>query len=232
MHLVIFDIDGTLTQTVKVDEECFACSLDEVFGFKDVDMDWSHYQHTTDSSIVHEIHEARTGRAPSLSDIERFRNHFLSSLAKASSEAPFNAVSGAPQLLSQLIAGTEYRVALATGAWRDSARLKMASAGLRYDDYPAASGDDAFERESIITVAIQRATARYGNIGRIIYVGDGVWDARACRNLGIPFIGIATNGRAARLVAEGAIRVFPDLSNAALFCNGLSGLFRTHEILT
>jgi hypothetical protein len=29
----------------------------------------------------------------------------------------------------------------------------MAGAGLRYDDYPAASSDDAMERESIIPVA-------------------------------------------------------------------------------
>ena len=33
MHLVIFDIDGTLTETMKVDEECFVRSFNDVFGF-------------------------------------------------------------------------------------------------------------------------------------------------------------------------------------------------------
>jgi beta-phosphoglucomutase-like phosphatase (HAD superfamily) len=43
MHLVMFDIDGTLTKTMKVDEECFVRSFKDVFGFADVDTDWSHY---------------------------------------------------------------------------------------------------------------------------------------------------------------------------------------------
>ena len=36
MRLVIFDIDGTLTQTMKADGECFVRSLVEVCGFSDV----------------------------------------------------------------------------------------------------------------------------------------------------------------------------------------------------
>ena len=36
MRLVVFDIDGTLIQTVKADEECFVRSLVEVCDFSDV----------------------------------------------------------------------------------------------------------------------------------------------------------------------------------------------------
>ena len=190
MRLVIFDIDGTLTQTIKADEECFVRSLAEVCGFSDVDTDWSRYKHATDSGIFREIHEARTGRLPSPSETSQFRQHFVTLLARVSSEAAFAAVTGAPRLLSRIADSGEHRVALATGAWRDSARLKMASAGLCYDDYPAASSDDAFDRESIIRLSMQRAAERYGSLGSTVYVGDGVWDARACRSVGIPFIGI------------------------------------------
>jgi len=55
MHLVMFDIDGTLTETMKVDEECFVRSLAEVCSFTDVETDWSTYKHATDSGIFHEI---------------------------------------------------------------------------------------------------------------------------------------------------------------------------------
>jgi phosphoglycolate phosphatase-like HAD superfamily hydrolase len=55
-------------------------------------------------------------------------------------------------------------------------------------------------------------------------VGDGVWDARACRSLGIPFIGIGTGSRAKRLSAEGAVCVFPDFSDTDIFLRGV------HEI--
>jgi beta-phosphoglucomutase-like phosphatase (HAD superfamily) len=33
MHLVMFDIDGTLTETMEIDEECFVRSFKDVFGF-------------------------------------------------------------------------------------------------------------------------------------------------------------------------------------------------------
>jgi phosphoglycolate phosphatase-like HAD superfamily hydrolase len=227
MHLVVFDIDGTLTQTMKADEDCFVRSLAEVCGFSDVDTDWSRYKHATDSGVFHEIYESRTGRSPSFSQISQFRQHFVGLLTQASSEAVFAAVTGAPQLLSRLSESAEHRVALATGAWRDSACLKMTRAGLSYDDYPAASSDDAVDRESIIRLSMQRAVERYGRVGGTVCVGDGVWDARACRSVGIPFIGIATDGRAARLSAEGAVCVFPDFSDSDLF---LSRLYETANV--
>ncbi len=221
MRLVIFDIDGTLTQTMKADEECFVRSLAEVCGFAEVNSDWSRYKHATDFGVFREIHEVRTGRLPSPSETSRFRQHFVALLARASSEAAFAAVTGAPLLLSRLDGSEQYRVALATGAWRDSARLKMASAGLSYDDYPAASSDDAFDRESIIGLSMQRAAERFGGLGRTVYVGDGVWDARACRSVSIPFVGIGTGSRATRLSAEGAVCVFPDFSDTELFLSSV-----------
>ena len=217
MRLVIFDIDGTLTQTMNADAECFVRSLADVCGFTDVDTDWSRYKHATDSGVFHEIFKARAGRSPSPIESSQFRQHFVGLLAQASSEAPFAPVTGVSRLLSRLAGSAEHRVALATGAWRDSARLKMASADLCYDDYPAASSDDALDRESIIRLSMRRAAERYGGFSDAVYVGDGVWDARACRSVGIPFIGVGTDGGVERLAAEGAVCVFPDFSDADLF---------------
>ncbi len=225
MHIVMFDIDGTLTETMKVDAECYVQSLAEVCGFTDIETDWSSYRHATDSGIFHEIHLARTGRTPSVAEVSRFRQHFIELLTQASSKAAFTPIPGARQMLSRLAASAEHRVSLATGAWRDSARLKMASAGMCFDDHPAASADDAFDRESIMKLSMQRAVERYGGpFASTVYIGDAVWDARACRALGIPFIGIGSGVRAARLASEGAIRVFPDFSDADLFLETLDEL--------
>jgi phosphoglycolate phosphatase-like HAD superfamily hydrolase len=221
MPLVIFDIDGTLTQTMNADAECFVRSLADVCGFTDLATDWSRYRHATDSGIFQEIYQVRAGRPPSPLEVSQFRQHFVGLLARVSSEAAFTAVAGAPLLLSRLADSAEHRVALATGAWRDSARLKMASAGLCYDDYPGASSDDAFDRESIIRLSMRRAAERYGACSSTVCVGDGVWDARACRNVGVPFIGVATDGRASPLTAEGAVRVFPDFSDTDSFLDSL-----------
>jgi phosphoglycolate phosphatase-like HAD superfamily hydrolase len=228
MHLVMFDIDGTLTETMKVDEECFVRSLAEVCGFTDVETDWSSYKHTTDPGVFHEIYLARARRSPSAAEISRFRQHFINLLTEASASAAFAPIAGARQLLSSLAGSSEHRVSLATGAWSDSARLKMASAGLCFDDHPAASADDAHDRENIMKFSRQRAVERHGvPFVSTVYIGDGVWDARACRTLGIPFIGIGSGERAARLASEGAFRVFQDYSNESLFLESLDEITKT-----
>jgi phosphoglycolate phosphatase-like HAD superfamily hydrolase len=222
MHLVMFDIDGTLTETMKVDEECFVRSFKDVFGLTDIDTDWSHYPRTTDSGIFHDVFTLGIGWSPSAQEVSRFRQHFIQSLADASSLSPFTPVAGADRLLSRLAQGGSHRVSLATGGWGDSARLKMARAGMCFDDHPAASADDALDRESIMRLSRQRAAERYGeSFACTVYVGDGVWDARACRSVGIPFIGIGTGSRGTRLSAEGAVCVFPDFSDVDLFLRSL-----------
>ena len=167
MRLVIFDIDGTLTPTMNADEGCLVRSCKDVFGFVDIDTDWSHYPHTTDSGIFDDVFTSRIGRPPTEQEILQFRQHFVGLLARVSSEAAFGAVAGAPLLLSRLADSAEHRVALATGAWRDSARLKMASAGLCYDDYPAASSDDAFDRESIIRLSCEGQANDMANVAAL-----------------------------------------------------------------
>src|SRR5882757_6591778 len=162
MHLVMFDIDGTLTETTKIDEECYVRSLAEIYGFTGVESDWSRYKHTTDSGIFREIHLARTGRLPLDAEVSHFQQHFVALLGHASSATAFVPVRGARQLLSDLSASAEYRVSLATGGWRDSARVKMASAGMCLDDYPSASADDDHDRESIVKISLQRAVERHG----------------------------------------------------------------------
>lgn len=233
MHLVMFDIDGTLTETMKVDEECFVRSLAEVCGFTDVETDWSSYKHTTDPGIFHEIYLARAGRSPVVAEISRFRQHFINLLTEASAAAAFAPIVGARQLLSSLAGSSEHRVSLATGAWSDSARLKMASAGLCFDDHLAASADDAHDRENIMRLSRQRAVERHGvPFVSTVYIGDGVWDARACRTLGILFIGIGSGERAARLASEGAFRVFQDYSNESLFLESLDEITNTAKSLS
>src|SRR5947208_7671903 len=95
MHLVFFFNDAATTETVKVDEECFVRSFKDVFGFVDVDTDWSHYPHTTDSGIFHDVFTSRIDRSPTAQEVSRFRQHFIQSLADAASQSPFASVAGA-----------------------------------------------------------------------------------------------------------------------------------------
>ena len=74
MHLVIFDIDTTLTETMKVDEECFVRSFKDVFGFTDIDTDWSHYPRTTDSGVFRSVFMSRLGRSPIAREVPKVLN--------------------------------------------------------------------------------------------------------------------------------------------------------------
>jgi hypothetical protein len=124
----MFDIDGTLSETMKVDGKCFVRSFMDVFGFSDIDTDWSRYRHTTDSGILHDVYASRTDRPSTEQDVSRFRQHFIQLLTAASSRSPFTSVAGAAQLLSRLSSSSTHRVSLASGGWRDSARLKNRTA--------------------------------------------------------------------------------------------------------
>jgi phosphoglycolate phosphatase-like HAD superfamily hydrolase len=225
-HLVLFDIDGTLTQSQSIDSEIYLQTLSELFGFNGLNSDWSTYRHTTDSGILREVFETQLGRGPTVEEIETFRAHFVNAIANAASATPFREIAGAGRVLHHISALPSHFVGLATGGWRDSARCKMRSAGLDYDAFPSASAEDAEARASIMKIAIGRMTARAG--GRrpdtIVYVGDGIWDARACRELKVPFLGIGAGAHAEVLRAEGATEVFEDYSDLKAFYASTSGL--------
>jgi phosphoglycolate phosphatase-like HAD superfamily hydrolase len=218
MRLVIFDVDGTLTDTIAIDAYCFLRTFSEVCGFADVESDWSSYNNATDAGIFHEVFEFRVGRPPSFSEMGRFREHLVALFRAAAETRPFDPVRGAPELLARLKKGNDYNVALATGCWADSARVKMSSAGMRYDDYPSASADDAPERHSIIKLALARtAGSNNQKLPEVIYVGDGVWDVLACDKVGIPFLGIAVGVQKEKLLSAGATHVLPDFSDQVQF---------------
>jgi phosphoglycolate phosphatase-like HAD superfamily hydrolase len=220
MKLVMFDIDGTLTRTNEIDELCFSKTMREVFGFTGINTDWAAYSHCTDSGIFDELMRSRLGRSPLAIEVSAAQACFVSLLSAAAASTPFGQIPGAGEFVSGLISDPDSRfaVSLASGGWERCARLKLKSAALQFPDLPAAFSDDALAREEILGKSLAKAAAAQGlnSFEAVIYVGDGVWDARACRKLGLPFIGIAdTPAKAERLFAEGARRVFNDYRDKA-----------------
>jgi phosphoglycolate phosphatase-like HAD superfamily hydrolase len=217
MNLAIFDIDGTLTESVAVDEVCFVRAFRDVLGIEQINTNWLEYAFQTDSGLTLEICRNRLGRDPSRAEINRLQARFAALLCAAveGTGQPIREVPGAAALLHRLKPHARWRVAIATGGWSVSARLKLASAGLPVDAFPWASADDALDRVDILRIATGRAGQQYGPdaFEKVVYVGDGVWDVRAARALGIGFLGLAAGDRAGRLVEEGASCVLPDFSD-------------------
>ncbi len=219
MDLVLFDIDGTLIRSMEDDGECFIAALDEVFGFTDIEDDWSCYEHITDAGILIEAFKQRRGRPPSTNEIEAFCAYFVELLAERCSEHRLEEIAGAGLLLDALGARKDIAVAFATGCFRQSATLKMQNARLSFDQTTSATCDDAISRDEIIRVAIGRAASDQGVAGfeNAVYVGDAIWDVWACRRLGLPFIGVTADITADRLRAEGIEFLLPDFRDQGLF---------------
>jgi beta-phosphoglucomutase-like phosphatase (HAD superfamily) len=209
----MFDLDGTLADTMQADEECFVQALSDVFGFKNVNTDWSVYRHATDSGILYELFESRLNRAPNQTEILQFQNQFVELLKKSAQNSEgFELIAGVEIVLNKLAGRKNFGVALATGGWKISAEWKLKEAKLDFQFHAAAFADDDISRESIMECAQQRALKHYRQAGfdSVIYVGDGVWDVRASKNLGYRFVGIGGETRAERLRNAGAKIVLQD----------------------
>jgi phosphoglycolate phosphatase-like HAD superfamily hydrolase len=214
MNLAVFDIDGTLTDTNQVDALCYVRALEQEFGLKDIDDDWSHYINSTDPGIMNQVFLENLGRLPNKAEVAMFQRCFLALLKEEKRKNPgqFSEIKGAGALLRHLAESPDWIPALATGGWEVSARFKLEAAGLPTDGIALASGDDAVSREDIILTALDRARDATGieSFSKIVSLGDGVWDIKAACNMNLNFIGV---GNQAKLQKAGASTVVPDFSD-------------------
>lgn len=207
--MIVFDADGTLIGGEPTDWASFEAAFLEVAGFALTSEFYDSIEEVTAKALVHQAladleHQERLLKEQAVAE------GFLSRLKAAHREdsACFPAVEGAVALLHDLKA-IGLRVAIATGDWRESITFKLRAAGIPCDDIPIVTSSEHYSRADIIRAAV---TESGGSIDDAIYVGDGLWDLRACERLGIPFIGVGH--RKDRLRKAGALHVLDDLRPA------------------
>jgi phosphoglycolate phosphatase-like HAD superfamily hydrolase len=222
-RLAIFDVDGTLTDTNKVDDDCYRTTIAEALGVTADAVDWSGAAHVTDSEIFRWLCAAHRRSEPSPDEMARARSEFVERLTAQLEHAParFRSIAGAAAVLSALPA-KGWQIAVATGGWGPSARLKLSVAELAVNDAVFACADDGRSRADIVRLARDRAEAFYGRrFDRVVSIGDGVWDVQTAIELDMPFVGIGTEERADRLRAGGASVVLPDFADLGAFMEAL-----------
>jgi len=213
-HLVIFDVDGTLCDTLAVDDECFCTTASTLLGVPVESATWEDSPHITDSGIVEWLWTCHLGRSPIPQEVEAFIANFEAALAHELQRAPerFVPIRGALPLLAYL-EEQGWSFAFATGGWGRTARLKLQAAGLPVASL-LASADDSYDRCEIFRLAEARAIARAGAPpARTVLVGDGAWDVRVAARLGWPMVGVGRGPRAASLRSEGASTILPDFAD-------------------
>ena len=79
-NLIIFDVDGTLTDTVCVDSDILLDAFVGYLGIEKLNDNWDEYKYSTDSGFVLEIFEKHIGRGPDANEIRKIKEDFFSSL--------------------------------------------------------------------------------------------------------------------------------------------------------
>lgn len=205
--LIVFDIDGTLTDTNGVDGLCFSKAMSNVFGIHEITTDWADYEHTTDSGILRQLLREELGQDATAEMFKNFKTTFVAELERARVEKPshFSEVPGASKIFDEILRSTNWGVSIATGAWEPSARFKLTACKVS-TEYPMGFAEDHIDRREIIKTSIDRAKNFYDqkSFETLVYIGDGIWDLNAAKSLGMGFIGVDVSGLDQRLKPQGA----------------------------
>jgi beta-phosphoglucomutase-like phosphatase (HAD superfamily) len=187
MHAVIFDIDGTLLQSAAVDDALYREAVQAVLGEVRLRPTLHDYPFVTDTGILRQIlADNQIDGGEEL--LETIRATFVELLeAHVHHHGPFTEIPGAANLLRSLQSSSSHAVAMATGGWRQSAELKLSSAGIDFAGIPLATANDHHERTAIMELAL---SSLGDNFQRVTYCGDGPWDRDACRALGWEFVAV------------------------------------------
>lgn len=212
MKYIIFDIDGTLADTKDIDDKCFVAAFYQSFGINIVNENWAALQNVTDWGITEEIIEREWGRSPSEQEYEKMRSELVTLLLEANKNQPrhFTEVAGAKAFFEHLSGLQNYRLGIATGAWGDSAKIKLGAIGIDWSSVCFSNSDHFKTRDSITNSVIRQLDAFGEQPKQIIYFGDGEWDYTTCKKMGIEFIGIdvRANGKLEKLGAKYVFRDF------------------------
>ena len=137
MHLVMFDIDGTLVDTSLFEDDCFTQAVTSWIDLE-VDRDWTSFSHVSDTGIINElIAQVGTDSDRKLT-FQRIRTEFTGRVRAYLSTNSISEIAGASQLIAHLKRRKDVVLAIATGGWRETSELKLDSAGINYADIPFA----------------------------------------------------------------------------------------------
>jgi len=185
LHHVMFDIDGTLIISDEFDSNCYLEAVYEVLGHS-LDTDWKKYTYVSDAGILDQ-HISENGLGARREKIHAdVKGAFVDKIASHLKDNPVQQVPGASKFVNELRRIENLSLSIATGGWRESALMKLESADIDFVDIPIASSNNHFSRTKIMEIAKEKAIGK--SKVPCTYFGDGVWDKKACEELGFNFV--------------------------------------------
>ncbi len=185
MYLVMFDIDGTLIDSSGFEDENYLTALRKILN-KPIESNWLKYNHVSDSGILDQIIE-ENGLSDERNDIYLDVQQYFFELQKNYlSKKPAIQISGAGDFIKLLAQRDDVELAIATGGWELSAKLKLESCGIDFSGISFASSSDHFSRTEIMKIAEKKCLNK--KFTNRTYFGDAEWDKQASQELGYNFI--------------------------------------------
>lgn len=220
--LVIFDIDGTLVYSNKIDSQCFANIYEATYGKIFPTIDWTQYPHVTDTTIFRSVIRQHFDREPQQEEVDEFQHRFVALLEekRMSHPAEFQEVPHARRAVERLLDDERFVVGIATGGWLRPAHVKLRHVEIPISSLVIAGADGHEQREGIIGQVVEEVTG-FGPITRTVYVGDAIWDVQTTRNLNMNFIGIRRTGDFEVLHNAGTTTVLKDYCDYELFLDAV-----------
>lgn len=210
--LLIFDIDGTLTDTVNMYHEIFNETLLEL-GFQNFNSNFNEYKHHTDSFVVNEINRNQRNTEQKQDIISMFEKLILEKIKLKK----IYEIKGAKKTIETLSKSENISICYATGSVFQTAKYKLDSIGINFTLDQLACSNVNEERENILKEAIEKAQKKknISRFERIISVGDGIWDLKTAQNLKLDFVGIGNKNKEI-LNENGMINWFENLTNFSI----------------
>lgn len=193
MHLVLFDIDGTLIASGGAGKAAMEAALRSEFGIAEL-MDGVPYSGRTDRAIALELLDLH-GIEAVLDNWHRLRNAYLSHLPASLARHRGQVLPGIGALLDHLATRADVAVGLLTGNIRDGARLKLGHYQLEHHFAFGGFGDHHLDRDDVAREALAAGRQHLGGAdgrGQVWVVGDTPLDIRCARAIGARVAAVAT----------------------------------------
>ncbi len=196
MHVILFDIDGTLIRTGGAGVKAFARASELVFGIPG-GTDHLNFHGRTDTSLIREYLEFH-GLEVSQSNRERFLEAYLFLLAEQLNSHAGETCPGVASFLQACRSLTPAPlIGLLTGNVRLGAELKLRAHGLWEEFSIGGFGDDNEDRNVIAAIAHRRSEHALGSRisgDQVLVVGDTERDVACARAIGARCLAVATGG--------------------------------------
>ena len=217
MHILLFDIDGTLIRSGGAGKHALESALAALFGLAEV-KDGVPYSGRTDSAIVRDL-LALHGIEPTPANVERLKDAYLERLPGALRAHEGVVLPGVADLLDNLRTHERVALGLLTGNVCRGAEHKLRHFGLWEHFAFGGFGDDAHDRADVARAALcaaERHLRRPVEPAHVWVIGDTPLDVACARAVGAKAVAVCTGWHCLdELHACGADWVLNDLSDTA-----------------